>query len=53
MQENVPNNAKELYEDTTIDARTFLPVHLVRFGTRQREMRTERDWERKGKEGVK
>jgi hypothetical protein len=30
---NVPSNGKYIYEDTTIDARSFLPVHLVRFGT--------------------
>jgi hypothetical protein len=31
MLKNVPNNAKYIYEDTTTDARSFLPVHLVRF----------------------
>ena len=33
MWKNVPNNRKIITEDMTRNARTFLPVHLVRFGT--------------------
>ena len=33
MRENVPNNGQSEAEDMTSNARHFLPVHLVRFGT--------------------
>jgi hypothetical protein len=33
MRENVPNNGQSVAEDMTSNARHFLLVHLVRFGT--------------------
>jgi hypothetical protein len=33
MRKNVPNNGQSIAEDMTSNARHFLPVHLVRYGT--------------------
>jgi hypothetical protein len=33
MRKNVPNNGQSVAEDMTSNARHFLPVQLVRFGT--------------------